>query len=209
MKDFDQQFARFTEDIKAHRVTVLRDDGLYRHLRCSAGSYTMSFDIITWPGYLCYAGDMGCYVFTRLNDMFEFFRGRRTALIDRGYLAEKAVAADKSDGIREYSEARFQEVVKAEFDVYVKDEALMAELAAALWQGIEDEVLTHGDDRRDAVEAAINFRWSADPESRGRVVFTDVWEYNLDAYTARFWWCCYAIPWAIEQYDAAKAPVTA
>lgn len=54
---------------------MLHEDGIYRHIRFrQPGTMCMHFDLITWPGYLCYTGDMGTYVFTRLADMFEFFR---------------------------------------------------------------------------------------------------------------------------------------
>jgi hypothetical protein len=206
-EQYEEQFARFNNDVKGHSVQVLRDDGLYRHLRCSEGSrYCMSFDVVTWPGYLCYAGDMGCFVFTRLRDMFEFFRGRQEAMIDRGYLAQKAVAADKPDGIREYSEERFRAAVKADYGSYVESEELSPQSAADLWECITDEVLSRGDNRHDAVNAAMDFEWTPSRGSRPRAVFSDFWEHRLDEYTTRFWWCCYAIPWAIAQYDAAKAP---
>jgi hypothetical protein len=200
-----EQFARFNSEIKDHAVTVLRDDGLYRHLRCAKrGTYCGSFDIITWPGHLCYAGDMGCYVFTRLKDMFEFFRGRETAVIDRGYLAEKAVADDRHGGIREYSEELFRAAVKLRFDEFVENDTLPADEAADLWREIEDDVLSSSDNHHDAVDAAMNFRWAPDGDRRGREVFADFYEHRLEEYTCRFWWCCYAIPWAIARYDAMR-----
>lgn len=198
--EYEKQFERFTADIAKHEVKVLRDDGLYRHLRCSTGSYVYQFDIVTWPGYLCYSGDMGCYVFCRLPDMFGFFRGRREALVDRGYLAEKAVAADRHDGIREYSEELFRAAVKDDFDRFAED--LEAEERASLWESIEDDVLAYASDgHARAVEAAMDFEWCR------RQVFTDFYEHRLEDFTSRFWWCCYAVPWAIEQYDAKRAPI--
>ncbi len=200
-----KQFARFQADVAGHALTVLRDDGLYRHLRCRRGdSYTYGFDIITWPGYLAYAGDMGCFVFTRLPDMFGFFRGRLTERVDRGYLAEKAVAADKHDGIREYSEELFEAAIKSDYDSFVEHNELTPDQATELWECIDDDVMSSRDNMHDAVEAALNFRWAPDhvSEPRGREVFTDFWEHRLDDYTPRFWWCCYAVPWAIAQYDA-------
>jgi hypothetical protein len=197
-EDFQKQFERFGREIDRHAVTVLRDDGLYRHLRCARGtSYMCSFDIITWPGYLCYSGDMGCYVFTRLADMFEFFRGKREAVIDRGYLAEKAVAADKHSAITAYSEDRFIAAVKSDYEQYA--ESLDEDERRDLWRDVEMDVLSAvGDGRAAAVEAAMGFTY------QGAHVFTDFWEHRLEEYTTRFWWCCYAIPWAIEQYDALR-----
>jgi hypothetical protein len=35
--------------------------------------------------------------------------------------------------------------------------------------------------------------------------FSDVWEWDLREWTHQFLWCCSAIPWAVAQYDAARA----
>jgi hypothetical protein len=200
--DYQQQFDRFNSDVALHAVTVLRDDGLYRHLRCSAGSYHMQFEIITWPGYLCYCGDMGSYVFSRLPDMFRFFRGR-TAMVDRGYLAEKVIASDKHDGIRRYSDELFEAAIKADYDAFIEDHGIGHEEATDLWQCIEDDVLSSRDNHQEAISAAESFRWTGERSSyKGRQIFCEFWERRLEDYTARFVWCCYAIPWAIARYDA-------
>ena len=75
MKDYACTEARFLGDVDWHVMTVLRDDGVHRHIRLKrpdSGSYW--FDLITWPGTLCIDGDCGTYVFRRLEDMFQFFR---------------------------------------------------------------------------------------------------------------------------------------
>ena len=83
----------FQKDVSQHGVTIIRDDGVNRHIRFKRpGTMCMHFDLITWPGYLCYCGDMGTYVFSRLEDMFEFFRTDRD--INPGYWAEKLQAVD-------------------------------------------------------------------------------------------------------------------
>lgn len=204
--EYEKQFAQFNEDVALHSVMVLRDDGLYRHLRCSAGSYHMQFDVVTWPGHLAYCGDMGSYVFTRLPDMFEFFRGRLGAVVDRGYIAEKAVAADASDGICSFCSELFRAAVKDDFDQFVEYQSLSKEEADELWEAIEDDVLSSEDVEADAVDAAMSFRWAPEGRSshKGREVFCDFWEHRLREFTPRFIWCCYAIPWSIAQYDAAS-----
>jgi hypothetical protein len=81
---------RFAEDIKNHKLSVLTDNGVNRCLlfkRPDSSNY--AFFITTWPGHLCISGDMGCTVFQRLQDMFEFFRGERVNL---GYWAQKIVS---------------------------------------------------------------------------------------------------------------------
>jgi hypothetical protein len=66
---------QFLKEVSTHQFTVLHESGLYRHLRFKRpGTGIMHFDIVTWPGYLAYSGDMGCFVFQRLDDMLEFFK---------------------------------------------------------------------------------------------------------------------------------------
>ncbi len=67
--------ARFLKDVANHEMQIIRDDGVQRHLRFKKpGTMCYHFDLITWGGHLCYTGDMGTYVFTRVHDMFDFFR---------------------------------------------------------------------------------------------------------------------------------------
>jgi hypothetical protein len=191
---------RFLKEVEQHQMTVLRDDGVNRHIRFrKPGTGNMGFDLITWPGYLCYTGDMGTYVFSRLRDMFEFFRtdrehqrkDGRTLFINRGYWAEKVQAVDKSSGLLEYSADKFREVVSELLDGM--------DASAALREAVEDEVLCAADEGGQAAhDAASGFKFE------GKHVFRDFWEYSLDIYTFRFVWCCYALAWGIEQYDKAK-----
>lgn len=74
MSDYctEELFLKYTVD---HSMEILRDNGCARHLKFSnSGSSVYGFDLITWPGYLCIAGDCGTYIFARNQDMFEFFR---------------------------------------------------------------------------------------------------------------------------------------
>jgi hypothetical protein len=97
----------FLKDVTRHELTIIRDDGIHRHLRMKIpGSGSMYFDIVTYPHFLVYSGDMGCYVFSRIDDMFEFFRsGLREEgklLINEGYWSEKLEATDRPDGHKQY-----------------------------------------------------------------------------------------------------------
>ncbi|MBN7389249.1 hypothetical protein I3U52_24390 [Mycobacteroides abscessus subsp. abscessus] len=72
-----------------HKMTVLRDDDLYRHVRfAEPGTSIWHFDLVTWPGHLVISGDIGGYHFARLPDMFEFFR-KPVGYINAHYWAEK------------------------------------------------------------------------------------------------------------------------
>lgn len=104
MKDVRASVAeRFPNDTAEHELTVLHDDGLYRHIRCKSpknGFYW--FDLITWPGYLAFVGDGTGYTFARTSDMFEFFATSAwKGQPNLSYWAEK-VKTDR-DGLSEYS----------------------------------------------------------------------------------------------------------
>lgn len=88
-----------------HTLEILRDVGLYRHLRCQKpGTWTYGFDVVTWPGYLCVCGDIGTWVFSRVSDMLPWFEA--SSEINPDYWSQKL--ADGHDRARrtrwEYSE---------------------------------------------------------------------------------------------------------
>lgn len=193
---------QFLSDVAGHKITVIRDDGVYRHLRFSHnGSSTNQFDLITWPGYLCYCGDMGTFVFSRLTDMFEFFRDKRIASglhINLGYWCEKLVAVDgdgrhKKGSAKEYSEKKFRAVIQEYLDD-IDESSVYADLRSE----VEDRVLAFAHDENEAFSAVNEF------EHNG-FQFQDFFEYDLTEYTYRFIWCCYALVWGIVQYDLAIA----
>lgn len=67
-----QEFQKWTSE---HMLTVLHDDGLYRHLRMAKpGTRMWSWEIVTWPGHLAVHGDISDgYIFAREPDMFPWF----------------------------------------------------------------------------------------------------------------------------------------
>lgn len=106
MNGYTCSLKQFLKDTSEHEFTRLKDDGVYRHLRFSKpGSSVYRFDIITWPGYLAIAGDCGDYVFSRLEDMFDFFRsGIRDEgfRINPGYWGEKCRSVNSQSGLKTY-----------------------------------------------------------------------------------------------------------
>lgn len=133
---------RFLDDVAQHRMTILRDDSVNRHAQFKReGTRCYQFDLITWPGYLCYTGDMGSYVFQRTTDMFEFFRTDRNDFnynkdglsINPGYWGEKLEAVDKCDGFKEFSLDLFRKNVRE----YLKGESHSKQL----WEEIESSLL--------------------------------------------------------------------
>lgn len=179
---------RFRRDTADHEMTVLHGDGLYRHLRFRDPTSSFSwFDLITWPHNLAINGGMGSYAFSRMEDMFEFFRGGD---INPGYWAEKLRAAGQ-DGVKSYSEDRFRQIVTE----HVEEADDPALTVAAKEQILDNEGIHY----ESGAWAALNAFDYADFR------FRDIWEWDLRDYTEQFLWCCHAIRWGIAQYDAAKA----
>lgn len=213
---------RFRKDTAEHQLEVLQDHGAHRHLRFrKPGTSCYGFDIVTWPGHLAISGDMGDSVFTRLYDMFEFFRDTRSRaepdglFINAGYWAEKCVANDGEK--KEFSSELFEALVKERFDEFVDEHredpedgeaAKDPEWAAELWDELESEVLhLDSDDVGSAIRAMDRFEPDRDsPYARFR--FTDAWEYSssLQDYTFHLLWRLYAIAHAVKAYDARPKP---
>jgi hypothetical protein len=169
----------FARDVNKHALAVFHHVGVYRHIRLAdPATGNGSFNIITWPGYLAYSGDMGDYVFARTKDMFEFFRGHEPNL---SYWAEKVQAQDKCSGVEEYSPAKAKE--------YFYD---------TLKEAYPGSGPDSDDPDFDQDEASVR----ADITALGLDAFDDMWEADFKEYTFRFQWCCHAIPYAIAMFDA-------
>lgn len=218
----------FLKEVSKHAMTVLLDNGIYRHVRFKQpGSSVAWFDIVTWPGFLTYAGDMGTFVFSRLDDMFRFFRTDRRDEklgINLSYWGEKLEAVDRdgrTSSHRRFSEDRLREHVEDAIKTWVEEcdepyDASEEEILAArksfedeLRQAIEDDVYYYFDEgEHEARKAVRDFSRTVGGSC---YEFSDPWEWKCEDYTYRFVWCCYAIAWAIKNYDAviAKPAATA
>lgn len=206
-KTREQQIGeRFAADTTHHKLVVLHDDGLYRHLRFAhpeRGAYW--FDLITWPGTLAFRGDMdGGYMFSRVRDMFEFFRSDRGD-INPHYWGEKLEGGRRS--VQHYDE----DVLKGHVHQLLDDAAERAkdeadeDLHAAVGKGramlncaIDDGDTSHERGARQLLDEL---------EELG--LTSDSWETSLHDYDMSFLWACHAIVWGIGQYDAAKSVTTA
>lgn len=226
---------RFRAETTNHQMTVLHDDGLYRHLRFAApGSSFYWFDIITWPGRLSVGGDVDTFAFARVDDMFAFFRGQR---VNPQYWAEKI--ADGRDRAKTFDEAKFNRLVDDEVNetettfpgltASLREE--MAEYATYFEAGAR-EFLRDFTYRTSAGQTAIDhaeYTWSATlhnpqatsaekdaawkayrrTEDQHTFAFRDSWEWDLTDYDWSFLFACHAIVWGIAQYDEARKPVPA
>ncbi len=207
----------FLKDVATHHIQILRDDGIYRHVRFArTGTNCYSFNLVTWPGYLAYSGDMGCYVFSRLEDMFEFFRTVRSnqkegLTINLSYWSEKLTATDggrRAGGAKQFCSELFTKVVHDWRVSWIREnrDDLSKEERRELWESVRDEVLYHADDDKvRAYDAAYKFSHKAGGHT---FQFTDFWDVNCEEYTHHFVWCCYALAWGIQKYDEHHAAKT-
>jgi len=219
----------FLKDVEKHKMTALLDNGVYRHLRLSSGSFNQQFDIVTYPWHLVFSGDMGCFVFSRLDDMFNFFRcdwinDRKDGKlrINPSYWGEKLEAVDRcgrESDFRVFDPEKMKEHVEdhiknwieecpVEFESDEKEEQeTKKEFERQLRNAVDDCIYTYLDNGEHEARKALN-EFSFTPElsrfvdtSRG-YKFSDTWEWDLTDYTYRFIWCCYAVAWSIQQFDA-------
>ncbi|KQO98291.1 hypothetical protein [Leifsonia sp. Leaf264] len=185
----------FLDDTKNHRLTIVRDDGVYRHLYYGApGTGWGSFNVITTPGALTVYGDTGTYVFERLDDMFEFFRGKRG--INPHYWGEKMTASSdfkehSVDAVMEFLDDTVTDWLDENADA---DDAWKQDLQDAVAQ----ELACYADDDSELRRAIDQFQF-------GDCRFYDVWENDFTVYTHRFLWALWGIVTVIAQYDEQKA----
>ncbi len=190
----------FASDIEGHEKTVVKDDGLFRHVQFRNPKHGMYwFDLTTVPGTLFFQGDMGAFTFRRLTDMFEFFAGsaeRKTPNLD--YWAQKVTSGNGT--IRRYSEKKLRQHIKD-----AVEEA--ADEFPGLADAVENDVLLnlegHEHYDRDLVD---EFRYWVDSDSkeanpnRPDFEFSDHFEWDCRDFTYQFVWACHAILWGISVY---------
>jgi len=192
--------AQFLREVKNHKLTIVREDGLYRHLRVGKpDTGCESWNIITWPGYLAMVGDMGDWVFRRLDDMLEFFRSRDEHLrINPSYWAEKLEAHDRNGNWKAFSIEAFRDAIREE-----AMEACGVESFDEIPEDRRDDLdsLLRADDEFEAVAAYRD--WDSDWLS-----LVDFWENDCNEVRRQFLFACYAIAWTVKLYDAASPATT-
>ena len=202
---------QFLKDVSNHEMHILHEDGIYRHVRFKKPNTSCyHFDLITYPNYLVYSGDMGCYVFSRLDDMFEFFRADKRnsdeLYINEGYWAEKLRAVDgsrNSADAMEFDEDAFRGVINEYRVRWVREYGLDKQQRRNLWGDIENSVMSRIEDGElAACSAAYEFSHRTNGDT---FQFEDIFDYSFKRYTFHFIWCCYAIAFGVKKYDEAKA----
>jgi hypothetical protein len=186
---------RFKRETADHQMTVMHDDGLYRHLRFMNPEFggIYRFDLITWPGRLTICGDIKeAYTFARLPDMFEFFRGHE---VNPDYWSEKL------DGDRRRVETYDQDSFERQVKEHVAEAIRSGDAPRGIGAEIKREIfewgdITYEDGARKELENFSHEGWR----------FEDTWEWNFRDWDWAFLWACNAIVWGIAQYDARPRP---
>lgn len=201
-------------DLRYHKIKILRDEGVNRHIRFKRpGDSSYWFDIVTWSGILTINGDCGTYVFSRVSDMFDFFRMKardfhyhpeRKLHINPGYWHEKLQASDGrgDNNVEEWDAEAFKRAVVESFRQYTFDTPAQRR---ECWEQVRSDLLENdaADQEQLAMHAVYDFSFHRMP------VFERFWERRFRRYTFHYLWNLYAIVWGIQQYDAfTKAPLT-
>lgn len=208
----------FKKDVANHEMFVKLDQGVYRHLvfQQPTHGYLHRFEIVTTPGVLMITGDMGTWVFSRTEDMFEFFRTDHGG-INLAYWAEKL--QNGTHGCSDAAKVYDGEAYKARLIVSLNGYDLTDEHKALVIEALDDldfenehfvisqindfEVDFEGEEPYLPTRELAKQPY-ADRRQRKKFTFQDVWEIDMKVYSYHFIWCCYAIAWAIQQYDAKK-----
>ena len=190
---------RIGNDLKDHIVTLLHSDGMYRHWRCARpGSWSMAFSIVTWPGSLCFTGDMGEYLFQRTEDMVSFIQ---RSCMSYDYVAGKCVASKGE--LKEFREEIFREVLKERIrDGLQRDKGgkFAKSTFTVHYTGRKEEKSV-----KDAVREILSeYESYCDPHDALRAMYdSGLWN-GADLplckdYTVGFLWCLHAIKWFCEK----------
>lgn len=154
----------------------------------------MSFNVVTWPGSLCFTGDMGEYLFQRTNDMVAFMR---SAWPDYGYMAEKCVASNGE--LKEFREELFHAVLKERIREGIqrgKGGRFAKSTYTVHYGGGRKEEKSVKEAVRDVLREYESY---SDPHDATRAMYeSGLWWDDLPSckdYTVGFLWCLHAIHW--------------
>ncbi|GGJ87311.1 hypothetical protein GCM10011583_18580 [Streptomyces camponoticapitis] len=197
MSDIAKRFA-------SHKMTVLHEDGLYRHLRFEGTADSpfsrYPFELITWPYNLVVkSGWTFHFDIDATPDMLDLFR--KTAFsgeINPGYWQEKVRAG--RDEIEDFDIGLFERQVKEHVVQAIRE----GSAPRGLGREVTKEIFEWGniDHEAGARSALDSFKYKG-------WTFGETWEWDFDAFTPGFLHSCHAIRHGVDLYDAARKAVAA
>jgi hypothetical protein len=202
MTEYPEIAARFARDTAKHEMTVLHEDGLYRHLKFmnSENDRWGAFQLITWPYNLVVkTGWTFHFDINATVDMFDLFRNTSfSGEINPSYWQEKARAG--RDEIEGFRLDLFEQQVKAHVVAAIREGDAPRGIGAEVTRDIfEWGDITHEAGARKELEDFQYEGWT----------FGDTREWNFRDFTPGFLHSCYAIRHGIDLWDAARKPVAA
>lgn len=188
----------FLEDVKDFVIEIENDNGKNRVIFChnKNGNLNKSFRIITWHNHLCISGDMGDFVYSRTDDMFEFFRKDKLE-INTSYWTEKMTSCSVFGGGDEGRGNKFNpDKTKKNVLKYIEDdEDWTDEDKKELKDRVDDFCFGNNLDiiYPDILELFDEY---------GEYDYESIRDFFVVEETYHTKWCLYAIVWAIQQYDS-------
>lgn len=211
MTDYECTKARFLEDIKNHEMEIIKDDKVHRHLRFKRkDSSSYYFDIVTYPNHLVISGDMGSFVSSRLEDMFQFYRtsdndfnkNKNGLSINPSYWNEKIISGQHET--EEFNIDRLKKIVNEYIDSRLDGEDWTEYEIDELKDDVLSEI-NYTDENSVRMFDLIN-DYNFEGESGQKFEFSDWWGWHsmAEVYTFHYIWQCYAIAYAVQEYDKFK-----
>ena len=212
--DYAEAAASFQRGTAGHEMTVLHQDGLYRHLRFQTpgNGSSYGYDLITWPYNLTIrAGWTFTFSIDATNDMLDLFR--RTAFpgeINPDYWQEKVTAG--RDEIESFSEELLKKKIEGTVQQWERDVLSSQADRDALRAAVQEHFFGEWPEysleyEAEAHRALSDFSFSPEGAKPGGWPLTfDRWyEWKLSEFSPGFLWCCHAIRHGVSLYEASLA----
>ncbi len=188
-----EQAEKYLND-RDYKMEVILDNGLHRYLKfTNNGRWDGHFFITTWPNHLCISGDMGTFVFSRIEDMMYFFKGEG---VNPSYWSEKIKAETLfGGGYREFNFEKFEKYIKEKLEPLLSEECADYVDKEEVQEALEALESTEEDEY-----GAVDFMRSLNISG----VDSCDWSWDFEEYTFHYLFACHAINFACNTYLAAK-----
>jgi len=205
---------RFAQETRDHKMKVLRNDKVYRHLRfMDPKNSAYWFEIHTGPNFLLFRGDGDSYVFSNGDgDMFRSFRhsiDKNGSLHpDPGYWTQKLSSSEQAE---EWDSDTFQEDLAQYITDMVEQDIVPKEHEKRLRDEVESDLMYEDLHSADlAIKALMEFDFyfnesdRYDSTKKPDFEFDECYEW-ISRCTEYDWWYLWAlrgICWGVKTFDA-------
>ena len=194
----------FLRTTKNHKISICQNTKLFTHIKVKQpNTNNRSYEIIIIPGYLFFIGDMGSYTFKKTFDMKNFHRisWDKQPIISYDKLAKACQSIDKFGDVTEFNNAAF----KLEARKCLRDSLQGNPQYRDHYRDFKSAVLDQ--DFPTYKEAMFNLSswYYIGPEGTRENPFDDFYDNGTFQETSsKFKWACWAIAYAIKEFDAIK-----